>query len=261
MTPIRKYPRTRHLEGSRLQPGDDDLAAAPFAELRGRCVVAEEKLDGANAGLSFDADGTLRLQSRGHYLTGGPREKHFNPFKRWAACHRAALIGRLGDRYLVFGEWLYAKHTVYYDALPHYLLEFDVFDRQAATFLATDRRRDLLAGLPVRSVPVLRAGVVERIDELTSLIGPSRYKSPAWRERLTADAGDPERVWAETDLSDAMEGLYLKVEEGGEVVGRYKYVRASFLTAVLDSGSHWLQRPIVPNRLAADVDLFAGALP
>jgi hypothetical protein len=53
-----------------------------------------------------------------------------------------------------------------------------------------------------------------------------------------------------------MEGLYVKVEEGGEVRARYKLIRASFLTTVVDSGGHWLDRPIVPNRLAAGVDLF-----
>jgi hypothetical protein len=58
-----------------------------------------------------------------------------------------------------------------------------------------------------------------------------------------------------------MEGLYIKVEEGGRVVGRYKYIRTSFLTSVVESGTHWLQRPIVPNRLCASVDLFAGESP
>jgi hypothetical protein len=41
------------------------------------------------------------------------------------------------------------------------------------------------------------------------------------------------------------------------VLGRYKWIRASFLTSVLDSGSHWLNRPIVPNQLASGVELFA----
>ena len=52
-------------------------------------------------------------------------------------------------------------------------------------------------------------------------------------------------------------GLYLKHEDDGKVLGRYKWVRASFLSAVVDSGSHWLARRIVPNRLAPGVDLFA----
>jgi len=36
---IRKYPRTQHIEGSRLQAGDEDLASVPFRELRGRHLV------------------------------------------------------------------------------------------------------------------------------------------------------------------------------------------------------------------------------
>jgi hypothetical protein len=42
------------------------------------------------------------------------------------------------------------------------------------------------------------------------------------------------------------------------VVERAKFVRASFLTVVLDAESHWLSRPIVPNGLRDGVDLFAG---
>ena len=115
---IYKYPRTRHIEGSRLQPGDmaDDK---PIKELAGRSLVVEEKLDGANSAVSFDATGGLLLQSRGHYLTGGRRERHFAVFKTWAATHAAALHSVLGDRFVMYGEWMYAKHTVFYDCPPH----------------------------------------------------------------------------------------------------------------------------------------------
>ena len=50
---IQKYPRTRHIEGSRLQPGDEDLEAVPFRDIAGRHLVVEEKIDGANCGISF----------------------------------------------------------------------------------------------------------------------------------------------------------------------------------------------------------------
>ncbi len=72
-TTVHKYPRTQHLEGSRLQPGDKDLSAVPFDAIAGRPIVVEEKLDGANAALSFGTDGELLLKSRGHYLVGGAR--------------------------------------------------------------------------------------------------------------------------------------------------------------------------------------------
>jgi hypothetical protein len=240
-----KYPRTPHLEGSRLQPGDHDLAQIELDHLRGRYVVVEEKLDGANAGIA-----AAGLQSRGHLLTGGPREKHFDLFKRWAATHAPALRALTDGGLVVYGEWLYAKHTIFYDALPHYFLEFDVRSPDG-TFWSTARRRAHLAGSPVVSVPVLWEGVVEDPAALIRLVAPSLYKTPRWRDAITD--------WRETDPSDHAEGLYVKVEEDGRVVERYKWIRASFLTSVLDSGSHWLDRPIVPNRLADGVDLFAVA--
>ena len=259
---IRKYPRTHHLEGSRYQPGDDDLDAVALASLGGGHVVIEEKMDGANSALSFTAAGELRLQSRGHYLTGGARERHFDLFKRWAFTHRDRLWDLVADRYVVYGEWLYAKHTVFYDQLPHYFLEFDILDRRADQFLSTPRRHELLADSPLVSVPVLLAGAAPERDQLHALVAHSLYKSARWREELRAVARrrelDEERVVGETDPADEMEGLYVKVEEGDVVTGRYKYVRASFLTSVLDSGSHWLSRPIVANQLAAGVDIFAA---
>lgn len=260
MPTLYKYPRTHHLEGSRLQPGDEDRHSVPFAALAGRSLVIEEKLDGANAGLCFDAAGRLWLQSRGHFLTGGPREKHFDLFKRWASTHAHALRAVLGSRFVLYGEWLYAKHTVFYDCLPHYFLEFDVLDTETGAFLDTERRRALLDGVPVVSVPVLRTGPCRDLAEVTSLIAPSLFKGPAWRDSLNTTARARglalEQTWKETDPSDLMEGLYVKVEEGGRVVERYKFIRASFLTTVLDSGSHWLRRPILPNQLRPAADLF-----
>lgn len=256
-----KYPRTRHIGGSRLQVGDHDLDAVPFSALAGRHLVVEEKLDGANAGLSFDSDGRPRLQSRGHFLTGGPRERQFGPLKAWAATVAPLLWPRLGTRYVMYGEWLYAKHTVFYDALPHYFCEFDVLDTREGVFLSTPRRRELLAGTPVVSVPVLHTGPLAGLDDLTALVGRSAYRTRRWRDALAASAraggADPERTLAETDASDLMEGLYVKVEEGDLTVDRYKWVRSEFTTAVLDSGSHWLDRPVVANGLADPEVLYA----
>jgi hypothetical protein len=53
---IVKFPRTQHLQGSQLQPGDGDLEQVSFASLHDTFVVVEEKVDGANAAVSFDPD-------------------------------------------------------------------------------------------------------------------------------------------------------------------------------------------------------------
>src|SRR5262249_35303130 len=161
-----------------------DLDQVPFDEIRGRFIVVEEKLDGANSGLRFDEAGQLFLQSRGHFLSGGVREKHFNLFKQWAGAHSWPLFDRPGDRPAALGEWLFAKHTVFYDALPHYFLEFDVVDLASGDFLSTDLRRDLLQSTPVVSVPVLYRGPATTLDDLLAHVGRSLYKSPSWRDNL-----------------------------------------------------------------------------
>ena len=52
-----------------------------------------------------------------------------------------------------------------------------------------------------------------------------------------------------------MEGLYVKVEADGQVIGRYKFIRPSFLSAVQAADGHWQRRPIIPNLLRDGVRL------
>ena len=268
MTPPKmlKYPRTRHIEGSRRQIGDEDLDFVQFSALKNLPLVVEEKIDGANSGVSFDSEGNLLLQSRGHYLIGGVREKHFDLFKQWGTIHSRQFWEVLGDRYVMYGEWVYAKHTIFYDKLPHYFMEFDVFDRRNEVYLDTPSRRELLKSLPVASVPVLKAGRFEKLEDLTALVGPSNYITENHIETMRRYCEENgvyvEETVRQTDPSLLMEGLYVKHEENGQVVGRYKFVRSQFLQTVLESDSHWLARPIVPNVLSGSVnDLFLPELP
>ena len=255
---IRKYPRTPHIEGSRLQPGDEDLSQIPFESIAGRHLVVEEKCDGANSAVSFGEDGELLLQSRGHYLTGGYRERHFNLMKQWATVHVDLFYELLGKRYIMYGEWMYAKHTVFYDALPHYFLEFDILDRETGIFLDTPARQKMLEGTPVVSVPVLGSGIYTDKELLLRHLGQSAYVSGNQRQNLYDAAVklglDPERSCAETELSGMMEGLYIKIEEHGRVTDRMKFVRAAFLQCVDFSEKHWIDKPIIPNQLAVPAD-------
>jgi hypothetical protein len=225
--------------------------------------VIEEKVDGANAGISFDSDANLQLQCRGHYLVGGPSptEQQFAQFRRWGRTHQDALFDMLGDQYLLFGEWLYAKHSVYYDALPHYFMEYDVWDRGAERFLSTRARGKLLSGLPLVSVPVLYQGEITSVEEVRALIRPSLYKTRHWRENLTATALrlglDPEAVALGTDPEDLSEGLYLKDESEDFTLDRYKFIRQSFVTRLVSRNQHWADQSIIPNGLADGVDIFS----
>lgn len=251
---IKKFPRTPHLEGSRLQPGDEDLSQIPFSEILGKNIVVEEKIDGANSAISFTDDKQLLIQSRGHYLVGGYRERHYNLLKQWANVHREELFSALGCRYVMFGEWMYAKHTIFYDELPHYFVEFDIYDRQRGVFLDTDSRKAITQKLPiVHSVPVLARGVFSNKKQILSLLGQSKYISNNHLQVLAQTAKrlnlDVDLQLAQTDPSTTMEGLYIKVEQDGIVESRVKFVRASFLQCVAQSQSHWQSRPIVPNKV------------
>jgi hypothetical protein len=262
-----KYPRTRHVEGSRLQNGDEDLESVPLHSLYGKHLVIEEKVDGANSGISFGTDGKQFLQSRGHFLTGGPREAQFALFKQWALTRAGDFHAALGDRYVAYGEWLYAKHTVFYDRLPHYWMEFDILDRHRSTpgepwFLDTPSRAELLKGLPYVPVRVIWSGTWTRAMRFEDFVKPSHFKSATWRQRFREQVGrlgyDWDLAWKHTDHSDLMEGVYVKWEEDGRVMGRFKFVRADFVSLIVGNDEHHANLPTIPNLLADGVDLFAA---
>ncbi len=270
---LHKYPSTQHLEGSQLQKGDTGFKQsgkrsdpkAAYRALAGRYIVVEEKLDGANAGVSFGVGAELLLQSRGHYLVGGGRERQFGLFKRWAAVQESALLGCLGDQYVMYGEWMGKKHSVFYNRLPHYFCEFDVYDRSSRVFLSTAARRALIGAAPVLAVPVLYAGIAPpRLEDLLAMVRPSLAKTAQWRrdfESTVAREGlDLARCWSQADKSDLAEGLYIKVEDEGVVSARYKWVRGDFVQAILDSQMHHSQQPFIPNQLADGVDIYAPRL-
>lgn len=263
MENIIKYPRTQHIEGSRLQAGDEDLKSVRFDVIKGTYLVLEEKVDGANSGISFSDTGKLLLQSRGHYLNGGYAERQFDLFKTWAGAFQHDLYELLGTRYIMYGEWMYAKHTVFYDTLPHYFMEFDIYDKQERVFLSTKARQALLREFEfIVSVRILYEGKLDTLEALKGYLGASAFRSARAEQQLQEQCLklglDEEKVSAQTDDQPLMEGIYIKQENEDEVVNRFKFVRASFLTSILNSETHWADRPIVPNLLAEGCDLFSA---
>lgn len=265
MNNLIKYPRTPHLEGSKLQEGDSCEGQVLIKSLQGQNVVIEEKVDGGNSGISFSEGGDLLLQSRGHYLVGGGRERQFNLFKKWATAHESTFLSVLEDRYIMYGEWMHKKHSVYYDKLPHYFLEFDVWDKKLSRFLSTPARKLLLKGLPVLSVPVLYTGLMpSSLKEIKSMVNPSLARTGDWLEKYISDADDSgmtrEQALRMVDMSLKAEGLYIKVETEDETVARYKWVRSDFVQTILDTNVHHSNQPYVANRLESGVDIYSPRL-
>ncbi|MCE7939263.1 DNA ligase [bacterium] len=224
MTTFFRFPRTPHLAWLGVgSPRDDKLLSPSEARaLLEHVVVVEEKVDGANVGLSLDEDGEVQAQNRGAYLTRESAHPQFRSFFRWLEPHRRSLADVLGPDLMVFGEWCYAVHSVRYSRLPDWFLAFDVYDRRERAFWSVPRRDALIARLGFASVPVLGRGRFD-LQGLTRLLAPTR-------------------------LGDGLaEGLYVRADAGDRLAARAKLVHPSFVQAMDEI--HWSHRPIEPNRL------------
>lgn len=230
MTDFFRFPHTPHLawlgEG---QPRDDKvLAPHEVAALLAAEVIVEEKIDGANVGLSVSPDGDIVAQNRGGYLMRSHAHDQFRPLWSWLDRHRDTLFDALGTKLVLFGEWCYACHSVPYDHLPDWFLCFDVYDRTQKAFWATDRRNRLLAKIGLESTPEITRGHYTVLS-LETLIGQSRVGS------------------------GEMEGIVVRAEADGEVTARGKLVARKF-TQQIDE--HWSRGPIRPNSLAPGVHVW-----
>lgn len=250
-----KLPRTLHIEGSRLARGETDPDAIQFSKLKGQFLVIEEKVDGSGVSIFLDNHLDLQIWHRGSPISGA----EYRPLQSWAENHWEDLLFLLGERYILFGEWMYHKHTIFYDQLPHFFLESDIYDQDRQIWLSTNARNDLLKGHPyLKQVPVMAALKPASLSQMTSLVGKSTYISPAWQNNLllkcTLSGVDYQTSLTETDPSGQMEGLYIKQEDDLQVTGRYKYVRHSFLQHILNSGTHLRDRVPITNIVSGLVE-------
>ena len=256
---IPTYPRTYHIGDSRMDPGMQNPEGFPFSHLIGKYLVIEEKVDGCQVGVFFDENMDIRCFTRNTYITGHfPRQKHLNMFLRWCQDRQDALYDVLENRYVLYFEWAYAVHTIYYDSLPSYALECDLFDRQTGKFVSTERRLKILSGLALDHVHVLTTLKYDGKYDLKGLMCPSHYISSNAKDSLLPT---PMRSTDKDMIADILkylvmdsipEGLYIKVEDDQHVLERFKWIRKVFVDTILKSKSHWIDRLLIPNGLKHD---------
>ena len=256
-----KLPRTLHIEGSRLAPGKSDPEATEFSKLKGQFLVIEEKVDGSGVSIFLDNHLDLQVWHRGSPAVS----KEYWPLQEWASNHWEDFVLLLGERYILFGEWMHDKHTIFYDQLPHFFLESDIYDKERNVWLSTNARNDFLKGHHyIKQVPVLAAFKPSSLEQLISLAGKSLFISNEWQKNLEVKCHmlgvNPNKVIEETDASGKMEGLYIKQEDDLQVLNRYKYVRYDFLQNILDSGTHLRDRVPISNIISGTRDHTSGLL-
>jgi hypothetical protein len=237
-----KYPRTPHLFGSRGTDDDKHLNEADSNRfIVDPSLIVEEKIDGTNVGIHFTDAGQLVLQCRGHLITEGMHPQ-YDLFKQWASVKRGILENLLANDFILFGEWMYARHSIHYRQLPHYFFEFDIYSKRAQAFLSYETRMQMLAGTGIHTVPVVHRSALSK-TQLAKLIGRSSFDSH-FENPLTLRC------------DDLMEGVYLRTESAGVVTGRAKFVRPEFVEKIKQS-VHWQQQALVPNQLQKDADIWS----
>ena len=183
-------------------------------------LFVEEKVDGANLGISFDTEGNIRAQNRGAYLQL-PSMGQWKKLDDWLKQKTEKLFEYLTDRFILFGEWCYARHSVFYNFLPDWFLGFDLYDKQANRFLSCERRNEIFRMIKIQQVPALGHGHFT-LMELRELLSQSKISDhPA-------------------------EGLYFRFDQGDWLGQRAKIVNPTFIQSV---ESHWTAGPIKPNIL------------
>lgn len=225
MTDFFRFPTTPHLAwlAQDGMPRDDKvLSPAEAQALLSGDVVVEEKLDGANLGLSLSPDGTVLAQNRGQYL-GEPYVGQFARLPAWLAQHESSLLAVLRPELMLFGEWCAARHSLDYDTLPDWFLLFDIYDRSKRHFWSTSRRNALASEAGLSTVPRVSSGRTT-LAALKQLVmdTPSRYR-----------AGLP------------LEGVVVRRESAEWCEARAKLVHPDFVQAI---DTHWRKRTIEWNR-------------
>lgn len=226
MTDFFRFPSTPHLAwlGGDDMPRDDKLLTPAEAEqLLAAEVMVEEKLDGANLGVSVGPDGGLRAQNRGQYLQE-PLTGQFARLPEWLAQHRSSLLELLAPGRILFGEWCAARHSLRYGSLPDWFLAFDVYDVAVGRFWSTPRRNALARQAGLAIVPCLMRGhtTLPALEHMV-MHTPSRF-----REGLP------------------LEGVVVRRESARWCEARAKLVRADFTQGI---DTHWRRRAIEWNRV------------
>jgi ATP-dependent RNA circularization protein (DNA/RNA ligase family) len=184
-------------------------------------VVVEEKLDGANTGIIKHKQG-FSLQKRGS-LVGQSEHAQFQYFHNWASFQNYEKLMRLPNNTTIYGELMYACHTVFYNKLPDYFLVFDVYNKNKDRWMDRDERDDFCNKYELHQVPLINKGYFH-LEELFPMIPDvSNYgEEPA-------------------------EGIVIKryTKKG---YTRTKLVRAEFVKR-LEESEHWTHYNLKVNQL------------
>lgn len=215
---LHKFPRTRHLVNLGSASRDDLLlTTAESTRLLGDgAVFIEEKIDGANLGLSMDTTAhKIVAQNRGHYVTPSYHAQ-FAKLGTWIDTHAAALWPILEDgNHVLFGEWCAMEHSIAYTRLPGLFVAFDLMDKRTGTFASRQVLQEALQGSGIPLVPLICHRNIKSLEEAAELVQtPSQF------------------------YDGPVEGIYVRKCWEDLTIDRAKVVRSDFICGSV----HWTKK-------------------
>ena len=145
----------------------------------GEDIVIQEKIDGSNASIRYDEEsGTLKAFSRRLELDADNTLNGFWDYVQTLNLDTFKEI--LGSRYIVFGEWMGAKHAIKYpENVYGKFWMFDVWDTQIEQYLPYEETRSFYDKLiacgnednKFNFVPVFYIGKFESWEKTSELVG------------------------------------------------------------------------------------------
>ena len=134
-----KYGRTPHLPNS---PGftGDDIRVSSVSHFIGKRVIGSFKMDGENAALYPDYTHARSLDSRHHVS------------RDWLKSFWASIKHNIPEGTRIYGENLYAKHSIHYDNLPSYFMGFSMW--QGETCYSWDDTKEMFDLIGITPVEV-----------------------------------------------------------------------------------------------------------
>jgi atypical dual specificity phosphatase len=216
------FPKTPHLP---FKPNlsDGDCVSEDAYIVFQKTIHIEEKIDGASVGMTLWNDEPL-IRNRDHILRKGyekdtPAKMQFRSIWTWWYDHRESFANLSG--YSVYGEWLKARHGIYYDSLPDWFIAYDLYDHNEKVFVSTSKARELLVSNGFY-VPAMRfSGTVHSYDELVRMAN------------LTSSYSE-----------DFSEGIYIKICDENSVTHRFKMVREGYVR-----GRYWDGKIMLKNEV------------
>lgn len=207
---VPEYPRIPHLDKNISNMTHDDIVLSNGIDFPFEGFV-QEKLDGANLAVSWTSGPVVRnrnnILKKGYIKKETPSKLQFRSVWNWIHEHNKDIqkVSRsMMTPVSIFGEWMYAKHSIFYDKLPDLFIAYDIYLPEYDEWVSPEVLVRELSQTDIRFIPPKKVVFNSVEDVIREAEGTSRYRS------------------------GVREGIVIKMVENDKIVKSFKVVNRFF---------------------------------